>query len=429
MLLRKMTLALFGLTFILAACGDQASRAVGPREVLLNQTFEHGELVTWLHEFTEPGNVHAEAVSRFNEIQQASNKEDALNALIAHLMANYSVLTTPSPPREPGGDGTLESELAYFLATIAAYYGIIDGGSLDVEHFIGIVNEVDIPPSGSKCFPTNLGNAAMCLDRESLEYPAFVSVIAQTIGNTATFPLGVIPAGPAFEYNAYGSIIGNVVVLLCTPKDHSHLAAYTMLRSEKGEDKFEKKPPNTSAFDGECDDFQVARAPLLNGDNIFARGVNAAGSFLLSAITPKSAHATHSLAHSGTFFSDWLLGQEINIYTIKLVGVNSGTIDQQTNTFTVARNSGNFTFYVEVYKDNVLQPCQAGDVVKATPTFANAGEGAEITASSCSYHGATQTQRHQITFTNLSQNVSTTGSIAFTVNNKAAANQVGFISQ
>jgi hypothetical protein len=362
MSLRRSAVSVIALAVLVVGCSDRVDRALGPSwpSVLASQTYQQNEMVHWTQALVPPDDWRGEALDLFNAIRGAEDQNAAGHALLAFLFEAYEAGATAVPARttlEP----TLENAILEYMWAVASFYGLVldmpQPGDIDpiLEHTIQLVTEGKFQDEDDEvCFPTDkaplgqsVGNAAMCLKKSSLNYPTWVALVE----DPASFPTpGFEKQGKTFKYEVYGNLAeggAGVLVVLCAPPGHAHNEPFVFLRGgDHPGGPFAPTPDESPAHT--C---PPETASLMKGDGLFARGVNTLGSFIMSAVSPRPAYASHNLAHREfSSLSPWTLATPEDNFTVRYVRTVPAP---HTTTKAIFKRNGGFVFWVEVSNNGV----------------------------------------------------------------------------
>jgi hypothetical protein len=432
MLLRYVSLAALGLAVLVAGCSDQITRPQDARAPEVALSYTTPQLVDWLHDIVPPSDTRGDALTLLNAIKNASDKQAAGEALFDFLgdAFNDGLL----------GTTTIE-ELLLFLQAVAGTYGLTfnspDVGELDelntnLEHVIAIVTASSFGDMGADdqlCIPTNENNAAMCLKRASLRLPAVITVFENRKEGYIFpgMPGGFHQVGKVFDFEDYNSIIPKleggkgVVAAICVP---SH-APGRIHKLFKDADGIALEKEDNAASDHECPSPQ---ASLFKGDNLLARGMNAATGFLFSTLAPRPVYASHSLAHRGFALSPWAIGESDDNYTVRVVRTVPSPHTDTTMSF---KTNGNFVFWVEVKHNGVVQPCGPRTVeatAMTTDRTSNVSGAVTPSVGGCSLEGTPATPAWKFELSNILPGTAHKGQINVGVDGVTATTTLTYVT-
>ncbi len=403
MWLRSAALAVVGFALVVGGCSDDMSRPTAPRSPQVLASLTQSEWTHWTQELCPPSDLRGDCLDYFNEIKDAEDQQAAALELFVLMLEAYEAgtLQLPTPPR--CGENNLAYELVCYLHAVAEHYGVdspfpdFDHLDLEQEHVLTVLSGEDFTDDDELCVPTNagqgtVGNAVGCFKASALKnLPAIFAIFAvdDEEGYVFPMPLGFIPSGKVYNF-FLGTDVDpeseGVTALLCVPP--GHLRNYLFRDAHDG-----KVAEKKEAHPHEYSDCPEHHASLLRGDGLLARGVNAAGSFIMSALSPKRAYANHNLAHGGLgAYSHWQIGAQELAYDVQIVRV----IPPATHTPTSAtfKQSGSFVIWLEVLRNGTRLACldlNLTDVrARATGTPSSGGASAAsawISANRCELTG------------------------------------------
>jgi hypothetical protein len=277
---------------------------------------------------------------------------------------------------------------------------------------------------------TNVGRAAMIVNQGSFGGPAILAVAKKSSLNSSyVFPLppGIKRIADVFELSSSSDIQPQgVIVSICDDETVASPAQKWVLH-DVGLQFAVKVAPNATGHLCPSDHASNVLGP---DAPLWARGLDAAGSFLGSVFGPKPLYASHSLAHAIIVdeLSPFTVGEDEDVYTVRVVGSeppathSDGHVDFEQRV--------ELAFWVEIKKNGVVQQCELDldltEVVgQVTATSVNPAEsGASDDARSCAPQFGTYAWRFELLNPRASE--ASSGVINFTVNGDAATPQLTY---
>jgi hypothetical protein len=226
----------------------------------------------------------------------------------------------------------------------------------NAEYVIDILTSSDYV-NGKATVETNFGNAAMIVAQGDFTGPVILSIIEKSyLDNSYVFPLppGIQQIAKVFEFTSSSELTGDGTVLsICDYLEDAGPAPKWLLHDTGGEFA-EKISPNATGH-GCPSDHQTA---LIRGNSFWARGLNAAGNFVGSVLSPKPLYAGHSLAHAIIVdeLSPWTVGEDVIDLAVEIVRVKQPGIMVNGTTATFAKQ-GAFVFWLKIANNGEVLAC------------------------------------------------------------------------
>lgn len=358
MLRRLTTFTVLAVAFLISGCSDQPSRATGPWQ---SPSLDIGvnEIRGMIQDLVpSAGGYRGTAEGSFGDLEAALNagatgeaEALAFQAVMLDLYA-LGVLT------KPAGMTTVEEALLNLLNVVFTYAGLehllLPAAPTDpnAEYVIEILTESDYV-NGKATVKTNFGNAAMIVAQGDFTGPVILSIIEKSfLDGSYVFPLppGIKQIAKVFEFTSSSELLDGSSSVLSICVEDPGPAPKWLLHDTGVEVK--KTSPNAT---GHSCDHQTA---LVRGNSFWARGLNAAGNFVGSVLSPKPLYAGHSLAHAIIVddLSPWTVGEDEIDLAIEIVRVKQPGIMVNSTTATFAKQ-GAFVFWLKITNHDEVLAC------------------------------------------------------------------------
>ena len=361
MMRRLTTFSAVAVAFLISGCSDQPARATGPWQ---SPSLDVGvdEIRSMIQDLVPPKKGYrGTAEGSFGDLESAINSGGtgetealAFQALMLNLY-ELGALTAPSGM-------TVEEALLNLLNVVFTYAGLdhllLPGAPLDpnAEYVIDILTNSDYV-NGTATVETNFGNAAMIVAQGDFPGPVILSIIEKSyLDNSYVFPLppGIQQIAKVFEFTSSSELEGDGTVLsICDYQENAGPAPKWLLHDAGGAFA-EKISPNATGHTCPL----VHQTALIQGHSFWARGLNAAGNFVGSVLSPKPLYAGHSLAHAIIVdeLSPWTVGEDEIDLAIEIVRVKQPGIMVNSTTATFARQGG-FVFWLRITNTDGVLAC------------------------------------------------------------------------
>jgi hypothetical protein len=268
------------------------------------------------------------------------------------------VLTAPS-------GSTVEQALVALMNAVFTRAGltqyVIPNAPTDpnAEFVIEILTNSDYDMSGNALVKTNFGRAALIVDQGDFAGPVILSIIQKSfldVNYVFPVPPGISKIAEVFEFSSSSAIAaGGTVLSICDDLTVTGPAPKWLLHDDGGQFAQAVSPNVTGHV---CPSHSTSSAR--RGGPFWARGLNAAGSFLASVFGPTPLYASHSLAHAIIVdeLSPWTVGESADSYTIRIIDTGgSSTHDDASASFGPAST---FVFWLEISSHGVVLQCPTG---------------------------------------------------------------------
>ena len=358
---RFTTLSVLAVAFLISGCSDQPARATGPWQ---SPSFQVGvnEIRSMIQDLVPPKKGYrGTAEGAFGDLEAALNSgatgETEALAFQAVMLNLYEqgVLTAPTGM-------TVEEALLNLLNVVFTYAGLehllipVAPTDPNAEYVIEILTSSDYV-NGKAQVETNLGNAAMIVAQGDFTGPVILSIIEKSyLDNSYVFPLppGVQRIAKVFEFTSSSDLQGDGTVLsICDYLEEAGPAPKWLLHDTGGQFA-EKISPNATGHS--CPSNHPTA--MVRGNSFWARGLNAAGNFVGSVLSPKPLYAGHSLAHAVIVdeLSPWTVGEDEIDLAIEIVRVKQPGIMVNSTTATFAKQ-GAFVFWLKITNNGEALAC------------------------------------------------------------------------
>ena len=435
MLPRFTTLLVLAVAVVVSGCSDQASRATAPQEApsLALGTPSVNQIRAMINAVTPAphrGSVQG-AFGKLNGALGSGGTGDAEAQAFQTVLLNlYDAGSLVAP-----AGGTLDVALVNLMNAVFTFAGLTQyvvqaPANPNAEFGLEIVTASDFDGNGNAQVKTNAGRAAMIVNQGTFGGPAIVAVVQKaSLNSSYVFPLppGIKRIAEVFEMSSSSDIQPQgIVVSICDDETVASPAQKWVLH-DIGLQFAVKVAPNATGHLCPSDHASNTLGP---DAPMWARGLDAAGSFISAVFGPKPLYAGHSLAHAIIVdeLSPFTVGEDEDVYTVRVVGSepqathSDGHVDFEQRV--------ELAFWVEIKKNGVVQQCELDldltDVVgQVTATSVNPAEsGASDDARSCAQQFGTYAWRFELLNPRASE--ASSGVIDFTVNGEAATPQLTY---
>jgi hypothetical protein len=334
----------------------------------------------------------------------------------------------------PAG-GTLDDALVNLMNAVFTFAGLTQyvvqtPANPNAEFGLEILTASDFDGNGNAQVKTNAGRAAMIVNQGTFGGPAIVAVAEKaSLNSSYVFPLppGIKRIAEVFEMSSSSDIQPQgIVVSICDDESVASPAQKWVLH-DIGLQFAVKVAPNATGHLCPSDHASNMLGP---DAPMWARGLDAAGSFISAVFGPKPLYAGHSLAHAIIVdeLSPFTVGEDEDVYTVRVV--DSEPPATHTDGSIEFQQRVELAFWVEIRKNGVVQQCESDlDLTEVmgqvTATSVNPSVSAAADdARSCGPRNGTHAWRFELL--NPRPSEASSGVIDMTVRGEAAVPQLTY---